>query len=46
MTQAVPGQQHAMCLLVYEYVEVYEGEHNIKLHVSPLLNEHIFIAFE
>ena len=30
-----------MCLLVYEYVEVYEGENNLKLPVSPLLSEHI-----
>ena len=41
MTLAVLWQQHAMCVLVYEYVEVYEGENHLKLHVSPLLSEHI-----
>ena len=41
MTLAVLWQQHAMCLLVYEYVEVYEGENNVKLYVSPVLSEHI-----
>ena len=33
-------QQHVMCLLVFEYVEVDEGENNAKLHVSPPLSEH------
>ena len=29
-----------MCLLVYEYVEVDEGENIVKLHVSSPLGEH------
>ena len=33
-------QQHVTCLLVYEYVEINEGENNVKLHVSPPLSEH------
>ena len=40
MTLFVLWQQHVMCLLVFEYAEVDEGENNAKLHVSPPLSEH------
>ena len=33
-------QHYVMRLLVHEYVEVDEGESNVKLHVSRPLSEH------
>ena len=29
-----------MCLLAYEYGQVDESEHNVKLYASPLLSGH------
>ena len=30
-----------VCVCACEYVEVHEGENNLKLPVSPLLSEHV-----